>query len=107
MTILCIEYKVVSVNYFMDDMQMYEVFPLMTHLHLTFRQGWEQTRQLMFSTLSPYLKKGKKLTDIIKFPWDKEDKKTQHITPKIEMTPEKLQEMVRRGEERRRRNNRE
>ena len=41
------------------------------------RQSWEQTRWLMHSVLLPHKKSGTdlKLTDVLKFPWEKEMQK--------------------------------
>lgn len=93
---LCLEYKVVSVPYFLDEMQSYEVYPLMDHLHFSVRTSWDQTRHLMRCIISPYTKKKNlQLKDIIEMPWDKENPKEKEI---IEYTKEMKEAMIKKAE---------
>ena len=39
------------------------------------RNGWEQTRTLVISMLTPHTKKKLKAKDVLPFPWDNEPKK--------------------------------
>lgn len=74
MKLLCIEYKVVSVDYFMDTMQEYELDFLLDNLSYSDRFEWERCRLQAYSTVQ--CQSTKKLTpkDIITFPWEKEFK---------------------------------
>ena len=56
------------------------------------RLSWEQTRFLATTTLSPYSKKVLKPTDIMAFPWDKENQ-----VPKGTSSYERMKEVERRG----------
>lgn len=64
--------KLVSYEYFMDELKDYELQLLIEGSEFSNMVTWDQTRMLMYSTLAPYQKKGKelKITDVIKFPWD-------------------------------------
>jgi len=42
--------------YFMDEMQYYELEIMMDNVKYSNKETWEQTRMLMYSVLSPYLK---------------------------------------------------
>ena len=54
----------------MDKMQEYEIADFYSVLDYTDYQIWEQTRLLLSCHVDH--KKVKKLTDIMKFPWDKD-----------------------------------
>lgn len=75
MTLLCIEYKVCSLDYFMDELQPYEVYFLTKNLQKSIRWDWEMTRQLAYMTAQVNSTKKLKPTDIMKFDWDNENKK--------------------------------
>ncbi len=51
------------------------------------RREWECARMTWYWAVYPYSKKGIKLTDLAKFPWDKEQEKTQ---PKKQETMEEI-----------------
>lgn len=70
--LLCLEYKVCSIPYFLDEMQYYELDLLTENLQLAYRQEWEQTRYLCYVTAQTQSTKRLKPTDIMKFKWDKE-----------------------------------
>lgn len=61
----------VTVEYFMDKMQEWEVAELYNTMQFSEYHSWEQTRLL----LSCYVdrKKVKSLQDIIRFAWDEKD----------------------------------
>lgn len=85
MTLLCLEYKAVSVEYFLDKMQFYELDALLDNLNYCVRNEWETARSIMWASISPYSKKKLKPKDIMEFPWEK-PKKLQ--LPKQEVTQE-------------------
>lgn len=70
LTLLCIEYKVCSVSYFLDEMQFYELDVLTENLQLSYRQEWEQTRQICYVIAQTQSSKKLKPTDLMKFGWD-------------------------------------
>jgi len=49
-----------------------------------YRNTWEQVRILGQCTLQPYAKKVLRPTDVLKFPWDKEQKKNKKFDAKEE-----------------------
>lgn len=73
--------KLVSYEYFMDELKDYELELLIEGHDNANKISWEQTRMLMYSILAPYQKKGKniKTTDILSFPWDNEPTHTGDI----------------------------
>ena len=74
--LLCVEYKVCSVPYFLDELQFYELDVLTENLQLSYRQSWEQTRQISYIVAQTQSSKKLKPTDIMKFSWDGETKKS-------------------------------
>lgn len=97
MTILCIQYKVVTVPYFLDEMKSYELRPLMENLSLSLQDGWERTRMQMYASIQPYSKKKLSPKNILEFPWEKKENKPK--LPKVEMTKELREQMIKRAEE--------
>ena len=73
--------KLVSYEYFMDEIKDYELQLLMDGSGFAYMISWEQTRMLMCSMLAPYQKKGKelKITDVLSFPWDNDPYHTGDI----------------------------
>lgn len=72
MRLLVFGYKVVSYEYFCEELQPYELYNIVGGLGYTDINLWESTRIKVFSTASMFSKKEMKLKDIIKFPWDEE-----------------------------------
>lgn len=63
-------------KYVLDEMEQYEIAPLIQNLHKKNKESWEQTRMLGFIIAQTQSTKKIKPEDIIKFPWDGES----HIT---------------------------
>lgn len=76
------DYKIVTQNYFLDEMQSYEVPFLLENLSRIDRNGWEQTRLIVYAIGSLFAKKQKSITDFLKLPWDEvvESVETEKIT---------------------------
>lgn len=64
-----------NTEYVLDKMEMYEVKSLLKYQHYKFKEEWEQTRLLAYITAQCNSTKKLKLDDIIKFPWEVEEKK--------------------------------
>lgn len=64
-------------KYVLDEMEQYEIAPLILNLHKKNKESWEQTRMLGFIIAQTQSTKKIKPEDIIKFPWDNEE---SHIT---------------------------
>lgn len=81
MKLVVFGYKMVSYQYFMDEMKPYELQLLIDSISFTDINGWEQTRLKMYTTASLFAKKGLKTSDIMQFSWDgKEDEPPKEIT---------------------------
>lgn len=71
--LVCVEYGIVSVEYFLDKMKPYELSIICESLHLRTKDNWEQSRMIAYITAQCNSKKKLKPTDIIKFAWEKEN----------------------------------
>lgn len=72
---LCLEYKVCSIEYFLDIMTFLEARILTENILYSIKQDWEQTRLVSYVTAQSQSSKRIKVDDIMQFPWDKETKK--------------------------------
>lgn len=64
------EYKVVSVDYFMDKMQLYEIPLLTENLNYADKNLLVTQRLLIQQVVQKFVKKQIKSTDIYELPWD-------------------------------------
>lgn len=64
----------------MEEMELWETYPIIDNLSYTDVNQWEQTRLLMSMLGNMFSKKKLKSTDIIKFPWDRGLKKDTSIS---------------------------
>lgn len=80
----CFEFKVCSIEYFLDEMQTYEVNPIIENIPYLDRNSWEQNRFLAYTNIQMNTKKKLEPTDIIKFAWDKEENNTSITNEDIE-----------------------
>lgn len=64
----------VTVEYFLDKMQPYEVSAILEYIDVADKTTWEQTRMQMYITAQVNSTKKLKPTDIMPFTWDKEKK---------------------------------
>lgn len=80
---LVIIHKIVSHEYFLNDLQISEV-PLITHyIEFSDTTSWIQTRELMLSVLKPYLKKKDTTAkDLFKLPIDDDGVEHDHTVSK-------------------------
>lgn len=96
MTIVCLEYKCVTVEYFLDKMQMYELETIMENINSSIKNEWEQCRRIVFGIERTHFKGIHKPSDVIKFPWDIDDTKKQISKPQkqnINITKEYVEKM--------------
>lgn len=68
----------------MDTLQEYEVEPIIQNLEYYERGDWERTRFLAYCNIQKSSSKKIKPTDLITFPWEKEDDNTDQISPNSE-----------------------
>lgn len=74
-------YNVVSYEYFMDDMQDYEIQTLSAMLDYVDYNEWRRTRMLYYAAVAPYMKRQQTPEKLMPLPGD--DEAQQHD---IEMT---------------------
>ena len=73
MRVVVFEFRVVPIEYFLDEMQEYEVSLIVDNLKYLDRNNWEQTRFQVYANAQMNTKKHLKETDIMKLPWDNGD----------------------------------
>lgn len=59
-----------SPGYVMDEMEMYEVDCLMSHLYLVSKESWEQARLVGYIGAQTHSTKKMSVSDIVAFPWE-------------------------------------
>lgn len=68
-------------GYVMDEMEMYEVDCLMSHLYLASKDSWEQARLLGYIGAQTHSTKKMNVSDIVTFPWEE-----NHVTHDTSMS---------------------
>lgn len=94
MSLLCLEYKVCSIPYFLDDMRYYELKPILNNLNVSVKNDWEVARQICYSVVQSQSSKKIKPSDIMQFPWDK-DYKDKPRMQDVKVTKEMKERMIR------------
>ena len=61
----------INPEYVLDRMEMYEVNALIKNQYRRHKDDWEQARLIAYLIAQCNSKKRMKLTDIVKFPWEK------------------------------------
>lgn len=59
-------------HFVLDEMEMYEIIPLIENSHLHSKEGWEQARMISFILAQSNSTKQLSMDDFITFPWEKE-----------------------------------
>ena len=77
--LLCFEFKVTSIEYFMDSLQEYEVQTIIENLEYYERGAWERTRFQSYCNIQKSSSKRISPQDLITFPWEKESDNTEEI----------------------------
>lgn len=77
--LLCFQYKVVSVEYFMDSLQEYEIEPIVQNIPFIEKGDWERTRFLAYCNIQKSSSKRISPQDLITFPWENEESSTDQI----------------------------
>ena len=68
---ICFEYELVSVQYFLDEMPLWDLNDLIYGISYKGRQDWERTRIAAYLTMAPHCKK-LDIKKVLTFSWDKE-----------------------------------
>lgn len=84
-----LEYKACSIEYFMDNMTLYELNIILSNLNYCVKNDWEQTREIMWSNLAAFSKKKIKPSEVMKFPWEEKSSR-----PKVEVTKRTVEQMA-------------
>lgn len=79
--ILCFEYDIMSVEYFMDECTEWELNNIIANIPYTDRNMWDATRLNTYITAKAHFKGVKKFKDICVFPWEKEDEEEKEEEP--------------------------
>ena len=79
--LLCFEFKMVSVEYFMNQLDDWEVNILIDNIPYADRNQWEMCRQQIYITAQVNSKKKLKAKDIMEFAWEKPVNVKAHETP--------------------------
>ena len=76
-------------DYFMDELQDWEVYDIYNMLQYADSASWEQTRWLMYVIAQVNSRKQLKVTDILHFSWDQTQKNTTITDDEIKRLKEK------------------
>lgn len=87
------EYKVCSLDYFLDNMQPYELDAILDNIEYSVKVSWEQTRFIAWMQAQSFSTKKIKLTDLIQFGWDN-IKNTSISTDDIERLKNKAIQII-------------
>ena len=80
---LVFEYKVVDYQYFMDELQEYEINNIVENLKFADKNKWESARLIAYVIAKANFKNIKKAQDFLPLPWDEtETKPTGKKKPK-------------------------
>lgn len=92
------EYKAASLEYFLDNMQYYELDIILSMLEYTTKQDWERTRFISYITAQTQSTKKLNPQDVLKFSWDeatnKENKNTYISTEDVERLKRKAEKII-------------
>lgn len=67
----------IAPDYVLDKMEMYEAKSLLNYSYYREQEQWEQTRLLAYITAQVNSTKKLKMTDIIKFQWEENQKENK------------------------------
>ena len=78
--LLCFQFKVVSIPYFMDECTQWELNDIVENLPYMDRNMWEAARLNAYIVAQVNSKKTLKMQDICKFKWDEDESKNIEIS---------------------------
>jgi hypothetical protein len=78
--LLCFEYKVCSVPYFLDEMLLSELSDILDNIQFADRSLWESQRISNFLNCQMNSKKKLNLTDIYRLPFDEDDADKEQLS---------------------------
>lgn len=74
--VLCFEYRIVTVDYFMNEMELYEVNSIIKNIKYVDRNQREIDRYKLLVEIQANSKNKVKVEDVMPLPWDSENKNT-------------------------------
>ncbi len=94
--LLVVQYRMVSHDYFMHTMELWEAGLTISNLQYADTNSWEQTRALMTMLANMFSKKKLSAEEIMKLPWDHryEAKNTAITNEEIEELRNKAQKIA-------------
>ena len=84
----------INPEYVLDRMEMYEVNALIKNQYRRHKDDWEQARLIAYLIAQCNSKKRMKLTDIVKFPWEKKNVKAEIVFEAIKRISAKAHSML-------------
>ena len=92
--VICFEYRIVTVEYFMDVMQYSEVVDIIKNIRWLDKNEKEIDHYKLYVTVQANSKKKVKLEEVMKLPWDDENKNLGTI-----MTEDEKKEAMKKAKE--------
>lgn len=77
-------------DYVLDKMEWYEVTAIMKYQYYTYKDGWEQARLVAYMVAQVNSKKTLTMSDILQFPWEKEE---DTVKPKTSISKEEIAQL--------------
>lgn len=93
MNILCFQFRIITVEYFMDKCTIWELNDLIDYVPYCDRGEWEQARLISYIIAQVNSKKRLTQQDICKFPWEKEDEEFVVKEKDIEISNEEIERL--------------
>lgn len=94
--------RMVTYEYFMDEMQDWEISMLADSLSSAYREEWEMTRWMVYSIVQPHLKKGmrdKPMKDVLPLAFDddyEEDRQIEITNAQVEYLKKRSEALAQR-----------
>lgn len=86
--LMVVQYRMVSHDYFMHTMELWEAGLIVSNLQYADTNSWEQTRALMTMLANMFSKKKLSAEEIMKLPWDQ-----KHESKNTAITDEEINEL--------------
>lgn len=74
---LVVSHRLVTVDYFMNSLELWEVETLYDSLPYVDVNLWEVGRLISYNVIAPYMKSKKKLKEYMALPWEKGDNNSE------------------------------
>lgn len=88
--VLCFQFRIISVPYFMDECTMWELNDIVENIPYLDRNIWESQRLNAFITAQVNTKKKLSMKDICEFKWEQTEIEEEH---NIEITNDEIERL--------------